>query len=344
MRPERTQPTAAETPHRCTLDNGTGMQAEFLTRGATLASLTLPVEDGRPLDVVLAYPERSDYLDNRQYLGCVVGRFANRIENARLRVQDRWYALANSNDLYGHCLHGGPDGFHHRDWRMVENAEPCTLELELDSADGDQGFPGALQARVIYQLLPGQELSVRFEASCDAPTVVNLAHHPYFNLNGDGSAASNHELIIHAQRYTPIKDNLIPSGELQEVRGTVFDFRRPVRIGARLGVDEPQLRPSGGFDHNYEIDGMPGTLRLAASLRSPLSGVRMDLHTTQPGLQFYSGQHLVTPFRPGQGICLEAQGFPNAPNTPGFPATLLLPGECYRQETRYVFRRGAGDL
>ena len=210
--------------------------------------------------------------------------------------------------------------------------------FRLRSPAGDQGFPGALEATVDYALLEGWRLRIVFRAVSDAPTVVNLANHAYFNLNGDGSPATNHRLWINADRYTPVSENLIPTGEIVSVADSPFDLREPVVIAERQRMDHPQLLLASGFDHNFVLNAVPDGMGLAAALHSPRSGLSMRLHTNQPGLQCYGGQHLSDPFAPGQGVCLEAQDFPDAPHHDNFPSTRLAPGAVYERVTIYEFR------
>lgn len=212
-----------------------------------------------------------------------------------------------------------------------------SISFRLESADGDQGFPGKLEAVVTYTLVDPWRLSIRFRATTDAPTVVNLANHAYFTLHGDATPADRHLLTIHANAFTPVDSGLIPTGEIRSVADSPFDFRAGAPIHSRLAMNDPQLHFCQGFDHNFVLSGATGALRPAASLVSPRSGIRLDIRTTQPGLQLYTGQYLNSPFRPGQGLCLETQGFPDAPNQAGFPSTLLRPGEIMEHETEYAF-------
>jgi aldose 1-epimerase len=323
-------------PALVSLENDLGVRVDLLNLGATLVSVCIPMPTG-PLNAVLSCPHVKDYPDDPYYLGATVGRYANRIADARFKLDGRTHVLEKSRGQQGHCLHGGPDGFSRRPWSLASRQDPASASFVLDSPGGDQGFPGRLRAEVAYRLTKHMALEITFRAKCDAPTVINLANHAYFNLNGDDSRADDHLLKILAAQYTPIDRRMIPTGELRPVTGTVFDFRSAAPISGRLDGDEEQLELAAGFDHNFVLHPAPGQLRPAAELLSPRTGLGLRLLTTQPGLQLYTGQHLGPPHRPFQGICLEAQNFPNAPNTPGFPSAVLRPGEHYFHRTVYEF-------
>jgi aldose 1-epimerase len=312
------------------------MRADLLNLGATLAALRIPTPAG-PVNAVLSYPNLQDYPADPFCLGSTVGRFANRIADARFTLDGREYVLEPSPGQSGHCLHGGPGGFSRRSWSIEPTGDPGCARFTLTSHDGDQGFPGRLRAEVTYRLTNRLALEIGFRAECDAPTVINLANHAYFNLNSDDSPADNHLVRIRAGHFTPIDRRLIPTGELRPVGGTRFDFRSAAPFAERLGCGDEQLEHAAGYDHNFVLDRSHGRTRLAAELISPQSGLVLRLHTTQPGLQFYTGQHLDRPFVPFAGICLEAQNFPNAPNTASFPSTVLRPGTRYVHTTTYEF-------
>ncbi|NIP17953.1 MAG: galactose-1-epimerase [Xanthomonadales bacterium] len=316
------------------LANAAGLEVELLNLGASIRSLRVPSENGR-IDAVLGYPRVEDYAGDTFCLGATAGRYANRIANACFKLDGREHRLAASSGQAGHCLHGGPGGFSRRLWSIISTDDPARARFRLISPHGDQGFPGQLAVEVTYRLLEGWRLEIVFQAESDAPTVVNLANHAYFNLNSDGSPADNHLVRIRASRFTPVEQDLIPTGELRDVVGTPFDFRNTASFRDRLEEYDEQLSFGGGFDHNYVLDGGQGELQPAAELSSPQSKLTLRVYTTQAGLQWYTGQHLGRPFRPFQGVCLEAQGFPNAPNTPGFPDTTLRPGEHYAHTTIY---------
>lgn len=317
-----------------TLRSGSGFEVTVADRGAALTSILVPVHGGR-LNVVLAYDDPQAYLGDRYYLGSTLGRYANRIRHGRLTLNGGSYQLATDPDAGGHCLHGGPDGFHRRRWTLTEAPGRSQVSCRYIASHGEQGFPGRLDVAVDYRIVGENALVIDYLAKSDRATVVNMANHAYFNLNGDASTIENHLLKVHAAFYTPADAELIPSGELAPVDGTDFDFRAPVRIGDRLSSLE-------GLDVNLALDTGDEYIRHAASLHSPDSGITLNLHTTQAGLQVYAGGNLGAPFRPGAGICLEAQGFPDAPNKAGFPSTLLAAGETYRQRTVYEFTVGPG--
>lgn len=332
---------------------GERLRAQVMDLGATLVSLRAPDRDGRAGDVVLGFDSVDGYVQPAQpYLGAVVGRCANRIAQGRFTLDGQAFQLARNN--LGQHLHGGLRGFDKLPWQAA--VRPGTggnggaaLVLTLVSPDGDEGYPGRLEAQVRYTL-DGDALRLDYSAQCDRPTVVNLTNHAYFNLAGGGDVLG-HELRIAAQRFTPVSEVLIPSGELREVAGTPMDFREFRRIGERLDADDEQLRHAGGYDHNWVLDGPVDTLRPVAWLREPASGRTLEVLTTQPGLQFYSGNFLDGSLvgRDGQryghrhGLCLETQHFPDSPNQPTFPSVRLEPGQAYRQTTVYRFGTGHGD-
>jgi aldose 1-epimerase len=317
-----------------TLGMADGLQAEVLTYGGILRRLTLPTRNGVK-DLVLTLPDLAAYLSDTAFLGVIVGRFANRIENARFRLAGREYRLS-VNDGSNH-LHGGTHGFGKRLWRVlaVQRAPHPTLLLGLTSTDGEEGYPGTLEVTAEIGL-EATELRLQLEAHCDAPTPVSLTWHPYFNLSGrPGRAVDDHELRMPASRYLPVLDSgLIPTGEIAEVSGTPFDFRtaRPVRAPAP--TTHPQLQKGGGFDHCWVLDAQRDC---DAELHCPESGVTMRLQSERPAIQFYGGQMLPGAHAGVSGLCLEPQDFPNAVNEPAFPSVLLQPGKTWRSTFRYRF-------
>lgn len=324
------------------LRSESGVEAEVLPFGATLARLRAPDRAGRLGDVVLALAEFADYRGAQPYLGASVGRYANRIAHARFVLDGRRHELPANDGP--HHLHGGPGGFARRAWRVRERlAVPggAGVVLELDSLDGDQGYPGALRATARYVLDAAGALTVEYRAECDAPTVVSLANHAYFALDdGGASPVLDQELWLRATRYTPVDGAGIPTGAIEPVAGTPFDFTTPRALGERIAALAP-LR--GGYDHNFVLDD-PGDLAApAARLRAPRSGRRLTVRTTQPGLQLYTGNFLrgdlrclggVRPAR-WSALCLETQSFPNAPNEPRFPSARVEPGRPYHHTTVY---------
>ncbi|MEM9301755.1 MAG: aldose epimerase family protein [Pseudomonadota bacterium] len=316
-----------------------GLTAEVLDYGAALRSIRVPTAEG-PLEVLLAYPTEDQHCADPYFIGSTLGRFANRIAGGRFELDGRSIDVDRNEN--GHCLHGGTRGFHARTWEVVETATPNRVVLETLSSDGDQGFPGTLHGRVNYTL-GNNTVDIVLEATTDQATVISLSNHAYFNL-GTGIDVLDHEVMINADAFTPIDNDNIPTGELLPVQGSCFDFREPAVLGQRLNDPDEQLGRADGFDHNYVLPPMNGGIRLAARARSPETGVTLSVYTTQPGLQFYSGQGLAEPFQPFQGLCFEGQAFPDAPNQPGFPAALLEPGQSYRQRIRYAFEAGPSGV
>lgn len=321
-----------------TIANGRGMTAKVITRGAAVTSLVVPDRDGVPGDVVLGFDDLAGYLrPDNPYFGCIAGRYANRIAGASFTLDGKRYELAANND--GNSLHGGMRGFDKQVWQGTPLAGNDGVRLTLHSPDGDEGYPGNLHVEVTYTLTPDSALKVEYSATTDRPTPVNLTHHGYFNLSAwRVSNILGHELTIAADRYTEVDSRLIPTGNLLPVRGTPMDFTTPHPIGTRIGA------VPGGYDHNWVLS-TAGTGSPAATLHDPLSGRVMQVFTTEPGLQFYAGNFLdgTLPGRGGTlypkhaGLCLEAQHFPDSPNQPSFPNTILRPGENYRQTTIYKF-------
>lgn len=337
---------AGEAVDLITLTNARGMKVRVMTYGAIIVSLEVPDRDGALGDVVLGFDSLAGYLGSSPYFGAVVGRYANRIAKGRFTLDGTEYRLATNNGP--NHLHGGVRGFD----KVVWAAEPFQSDsgvgviLRHVSPDGDEGYPGRLEARVTYTLTDRNELAIDYEATTDRATPVNLSQHSYFNLAGTGDILG-HELMLAADRYTPVDSTLMPTGELAPVAGTPFDFRQPHRIGERIGDDHPQLRYGGGYDHNFVLRRpTPDTgLALAARLTDPASGRTLEIRTTEPGIQFYSGNFLDgtltgkggTVYRHRTGLCLETQHFPDSPNHPDFPSTILEPGQVYRSRTVWAF-------
>jgi aldose 1-epimerase len=327
-----------------TLCNTAGMEADIATYGGALVRLTAPDRDGNLADVVLGYDTLDGYLDDQCYFGRLVGRVANRIGGARLVLDGREYQLDRNNGR--HHLHGGAGGFHSRVWKAepIETGAGPALVLRYESPDGEQGYPGDLAVSAIYTLTD-DGLRLDFSAATDRPTAVNLTAHPYFNLSGrPGTDCLGHVLTIPARRCLETDAELIPTGCLSEVAGTPLDFITGVAIGARIGQDFPPLVNGHGYDHCYVLDSRAG-LQTAASVVEPVSGRGLEVLTTQPCVQFYSGNHIPEglPGKDGavdgerSGLCLEPQGFVDAPGHAPFPAVTLRPGEAYRQTILYRF-------
>ncbi len=329
-----------------TLTNKNGVEVSIITWGGIVTSLKTPDRDGKLEDVVLGFDDLAGYLKPHPYLGAIIGRYGNRIGAARFTLNGVEYKLAANNGP--NALHGGLKGFDKVLWqaRDASNAQARKLELSYLSKDGEEGYPGNLSATVVYTLTDQNELRIDYTATTDKDTVVNLTNHSYFNLGGPAEPdILGHELTLHADRFTPVDATLIPTGELRSVEGTPFDFRRPVAIGARINQADEQIKFGGGYDHNYVLTGGGGALSLAAVVREPKTGRVMEVLTTEPGIQFYSGNFLdgTLTGKGGKvmsrrsGFCLETQHYPDSPNKPQFPSTVLKPGQEYQSTTVYRF-------
>ncbi|MFJ5207142.1 MULTISPECIES: aldose epimerase family protein [Streptomyces] len=308
--------------HRWTLERA-GVRVRVLSYGGIVQSLEVPDRDGRTADVVLGFADLDGYVTHPgPYLGALIGRYANRIAGGRFPLDGVTYALDPNTPP--NSLHGGARGFDKRVWDVapVEHG----LRLTRVSPHGEEGFPGRLEVTATYTLEDGEALRFVYEAVTDAPTVVNLTNHSYFNLAGAGSGdAGGHELRLDASRFTPVDADLIPTGVLEDVTGTRFDFRQARKVGS-------------GYDHNFALDkGVTKDAREVAELYDPSSGRVLTVSTTEPGLQLYTADQIEEPFSPGDGVALETQHFPDSPNRPDFPSTVLRPGEVYRSETVYAF-------
>lgn len=314
------------------LQSPAGLRVEVLPYGATIRSIQL---DGQEL--TLQHPQIYDYIENNGYLGSTVGRYANRIAGGLLRFGAETRQLETAGGE--HCLHGGK-GFSHRPWQ-VQQQSADELLLFLHSADGDSGFPGDLS--VWQQIrLEGTALQIQFRASTSSSTVVSLTNHCYFNLDGSADI-SGHQLQIFADSFLPVDASLIPTGQRQALADTAFDFRQPTSIARQLAMADPQLRQTGGFDHCYVFPPQLGEqqpeLKPMAILCSSLSNISLTVCSTLPGLQFYAGHGLTAPFSPRQGLCLEAQHWPDAPNRPDFPSAVLNAGQIWQHQIVYAFGR-----
>jgi len=312
--------------------------------GGYVVSIVAPDRAGHRADVTLGYADLAGYLGDTSYFGSLVGRYANRIAKGKFALDGKTYTLAPNNAP--NALHGGPTGFHKRVWaaKVVGGPDGDALELTYVSKDGEEGYPGTLSAKVVYSLRADGGLVIDYTATTDAPTVVNLTNHAYFNLAGEGEGpVLGHEMQIEADAFTPVDATLIPTGEKRPVEGTPFDFRKPVAIGARIDAADEQLKAGGGYDHNFVLRGKAGELRLAARVAEPKSGRILEVFTTEPGLQLYTGNFLDgtvkgksgKPYVKRGAFCLEAQHFPDSPNQPAFPPVVLRPGQAYRQTTVY---------
>jgi len=327
-----------------TLTNANGIEVRVMTYGGIVVSLRAPDRNGKLGDVVLGYENLDGYLKNNPYFGSIVGRYGNRIGNGRFSLDGKEYSLPRNNG--DNTLHGGLKGFDKVVWkaRELRSNDGVGLSLSYLSKDGEEGFPGNLAVTVVYILTNRNELRIEYSATTDKPTVVNLTHHSYFNLAGEGSIL-NHELMIYADKFTPVDSGLIPTGELRSVKGTPMDFTAPAVIGSRIDQKDEQLTLGKGYDHNWVLNNRSGKLALAASAYEPNSGRLLEVYTTEPGLQFYSGNFLdgsITGkhgqvYKRRYGFCLETQHFPDSPNKPGFPSTALKPGQRYKSATIYRF-------
>jgi len=331
---------------RYTLKNQHGMEADIITRGAVVTRLLVPDKAGKPGDVVLGFDTLDGYLKENPYFGAIVGRYGNRIAKGRFTLNDKSYTLATNNGP--NSLHGGLKGFDKQLWtaRPVTSGDGQAVELTYVSKDGEEGYPGTLTAKVTYTLTNENALRMQYDITTDKDTVANITNHSYFNLAGQGTGdILSHEIMLNADRFTPVDATLIPTGELRPVQGTPFDFRKPMAIGSRINDSDEQIKFGKGYDHNFVVNGEMGTLRQAARVTEKTSGRVMDVYTTEPGVQFYTGNFLdgtlkgkggkVYAFR--NGLCLETQHFPNSPNTPSFPTTVIKAGEHYKSQTEYRF-------
>ncbi len=332
-----------------TLSNAHGVSATVLTYGATLQSLVAPGRNGAKADVVLGFRDAAEYVRNDTYMGGTIGRYANRIGQGRFALDGKTYQLALNNNGVA-ALHGGTKGFDKRMWTVtdVKHGPVASVTMTLTSPDGEEGYPGTLKATAVYSLDEANRLTIRYSAVTDRPTIVNLTNHALFNMAGEGSSdgAMGNVLQVMADGYTPVDDKLIPTGETTPLAGTAFDFRTPHMIAERLrDAADPQIVTGRGYDHNYVLRAAPGgKSRVIARLSDPKTGRAMEIISDQPGLQYYSGNFLNGVlvgksgrlYRQGDGIALEPQRFPDAPNRPRFGVTRLNPGETY--SNTMVFR------
>ena len=329
-----------------TLSNDKGMQAGIMTYGGAVVSLTVPDRGGKYADVVLGMQDLAGYLTPVPYFGAIIGRYGNRIGKAQFTLDGKVFHLP-ANDA-ANTLHGGLKGFDKHVWKATagSSAEGETLELTYTSQDGEEGFPGNLSAKVVYTLTAKNELKIDYTATTDKNTVVNLTNHSYFNLAGPGEGdILQHQVMIAADRFTPVDAGLIPTGELRPVKGTPFDFTKSTAIGARIGQDDEQLKLGKGYDHNWVLNKGSGGLTKAAEVHEPQTGRVMQVWTTEPALQFYTGNFLDgtlkgkggKPYPRRGAFCMETQHYPDSPNKPAFPSTELKPGATYHTTTVYRF-------
>lgn len=332
--------------HLFTLKNDSGMTVTITDFGATIVSIMVPDRNGAFADITLGYDDLQGYVSDTAYLGCVVGRYANRIAGGRFTIDGKAYqATINDN---GNSLHGGTRGFDKALWNAepVENSKEPSIRCTYVSRDGEEGFPGALTVAVTYTLTGDKAIRIDYSGATDAPTILNMSNHTYFNLTGDPrKTILDHELMIDADAYTPVDETLIPTGEIAFVAGTPFDFRTMTPIGARIDEDHDQLKKGGGYDLNWVLNNYSRKLRGAAELYDPESSRMMSVLTDQPGIQFYSGNFLNgtavgkrgIKYEYRTGLALETQLFPDSPNKPQFPSAILRPGETYRHTAIFRF-------
>ncbi|WP_342235737.1 aldose epimerase family protein [Inquilinus sp. OTU3971] len=329
-----------------TLTNGK-MSVNILTYGGIVHAINVPDRDGKLGNIALGFAKLDDYLTKNPYFGTITGRYANRIAKGAFMLDGQTYKLAANNGP--NALHGGLAGFDKKVWKAkeIQGADGVGLELTYTSPDGEEGYPGTLTAKVTYMVTGNSELRIDYEATTDKPTIVNLTNHTYFNLAGEGSGSIlDHELMLNASAVTPVDATLIPTGEIAKVAGGPMDFTIPTPIGARIRNDDQQLVFGRGYDHNWVLDKPSvGALSLAARVREPTTGRVMEISTTEPGIQFYTGNFLDASlvgtsggmYRQSDGFCLETQHFPDSPNHPEFPSTVLKPGDVYKSTTVHRF-------
>ena len=331
---------------RFTLHNDHGLHISIIDLGASVQSIVVPDREGVLEDIVLGYDDATGYWHDTQYMGAIIGRYANRIAHGRFTLDGMAHDLSRNQGV--HHLHGGATGFDKRLWKVEAVLGPgrAGLTLQHVSADGEEGYPGNLAVTVRYSLNNDDELRIQYRATSDRATPVNLTHHSYFNLSGNHQAAiDSHMVWINADYFLPVDADSIPTGEIAPVAGTPLDFRRPTAVKERIAGSHEQLERVGGYDHNWVLNAYDGEIKRQASVYHKDSGRMLEVCTSEPGLQFYSGNSLHSPlpgkgrrpYRPRQGLCLETQHFPNSPNQPEFPSTILRPGGTYRSETVYRF-------
>ncbi len=325
------------------LSNSNGMEACITNYGGRVVSLMVPDRNGKMTDVVLGLDSLSDYVRYDQNFGALIGRYGNRIANGSFTIDGKVYQLPQNNGK--HCLHGGPEGFDTMVWDSKQ-LNDSTLELTLNDTDGHMGFPGNIAVKVIYSLTADNALDISYEATTDKPTVLNLTNHSYFNLSGNpANTVMDHLLQIDSDSITPIDDTFMTTGEMMAVEGTPFDFRKLKTIGEEINAENVQLQNGKGYDHNFVLNNYTGDKRLAATVVSPSSGIKMDVLTDEPGLQLYVGNFLDGTITGKRGVayphrsalCLETQHYPDSPNKTNWYPVIVSPGETYRSHCTYRF-------
>ncbi|MBL7856360.1 MAG: galactose mutarotase [Cyclobacteriaceae bacterium] len=329
---------------RYTLSNSNGMAIDVINYGGIVVRLTVPDKHGVLADVVLGYDDLDSYLQSNPYFGALIGRYGNRIAHGKFNLDGITYSLPQNNGANN--LHGGPNGFDKVYWQIEPLEDLNALRLSYTSVDGEEGFPGNLQVEVLYTLMADNEWRIDYRAVTDKKTVVNLTQHSYFNLTGDAyQSIDQHKLHVHADYFIPVNDQHIPLSEFASVMHTPFDFRQPTSVGSRVHAQDQQLMNGNGYDHCWVLRNETGELYLAASLYDPASGRLLEVYTTEPGIQVYSGNFLDgtsigkggIPYQKRHGICLETEHFPDSPNRPSFPSVVLEPGKVYSSTTVYKF-------
>ena len=326
-----------------TLRNKNNMEVCITNFGGRIVSVMVPDKDGQMRDVVLGFDSIQDYVSKPSDFGASIGRYANRINQGKFTLDGTEYQLPQNN--YGHCLHGGPQGFQYRVFDAVQ-PNPQELELTYVAEDGEEGFPGNITCKVLMKLTDYNAIDIRYEAETDKPTIVNMTNHSYFNLDGDAARNEAHLLTIDADYYTPVDSTFMTTGEIAPVEGTPMDFRTPTPVGARINdYDFVQLKNGNGYDHNWVLNTKGDVTRKCATLESPLTGIVLDVYTNEPGIQVYAGNFLDGSLTGKKGItynqrasvCLETQKYPDTPNKPEWPSAVLRPGEKYMSQCIFKF-------
>lgn len=340
------QTTDGQAVDLYTLTNSSGLTLSVMNYGGIVVKLATPDKQGKLADVVLGFDSLSSYIAGSPFFGALIGRYGNRIAKGKFKLDGAEYTLAKNNGE--NALHGGVKGFDKVWWQIEEipSAEGAAIKLTYLSKDGEEGYPGNLRAEVTYTLTDQNEWKITYQATTDKKTVVNLTQHTYFNLTGDATKdILGHEVMLAADKFLPVDKGLIPTGELKPVAGTPFDFTKPATIGSRIGDKDAQLETGKGYDHCFVLNGKTDSLRLAASVYEPTTGRTVEVLTTEPGIQFYTGNFLDgtkigkggVPYAFRHGFCLETEHFPDSPNQSAFPSVVLEPGQTYKTTTVYKF-------
>lgn len=333
----------ADTTGLYTLTNENGMEVCITNFGGRIVSILVPDKDSVFRDVVLGFDNIQDYINVPSDFGATIGRYANRIANGRFTLDGKEYTLPQNNN--GHTLHGGPEGWQYRVFKVEDVTDDC-LQLSYVSEDGEMGFPGKVKVHVFFTLTPGNSLMIDYLARAEAPTVINMTNHSYFNLSGDPTRPiTDHVLYLNADQTTLVDEWLIPTGKFAKVEGTPFDFTTPKVVGQDIDADDEQIRFGRGFDHNWVLNTAGNAHAKAASVVCPETGIALDIRTTEPGIQVYTGNFLdgtvagrdSTLYQQRAAICLETQHYPDSPNRPEFPSTVLRPGQKWESTTVYSF-------